>query len=312
MLLRMDPEFNSNGISNAIMEVTGLKTPVLFNTVIGFEYPKTILPLQHYVGPMFLKKQPPLAPNSLDWLEGRPDKSVVYISMGSIAELTPLQARALLEGVVTETNYSIVWALRESNRYVLEGVNLNPERVILAGWVAQFALLQHHSIAMAILHCGIGGVQEALYHQIPVICLPYGYDQFDTAIRLESQGLGIQLLPSEVFRRTVGEAVAEVAKEEFRVRVQRVSKLLRSGGGAERAADLVELYVDVGNDHGIPVFIKYQWNWVQYYNADVRVVILVVMMLMGWVSVKLCQCCCRRHCCRRHCCSSSSYKTKQE
>jgi len=186
-------------------------------------------------------------------------------------------------------------------------VDLNPERVILAGWVAQFTLLQHPSIAMAILHCGIGGVQEALYHQIPVICLPYGYDQFDTAVRLESQGLGIQLLPSEVSRRTVGEAVTEVAKEEFRVRVQRVSKLLRSGGGAERAADLVELYVEVGNDHGIPAFIKYQWNWVQYYNADVRVVILVVMMLMGWVSVKLCQCCCRRHCC-----SSSSYKTKQE
>jgi len=155
MLLRMDPEFNSNGINNAIMEVTGLKTPVLFNTVIGFEYPKTILPLQHYIGPMFLKKQPPLAPDLLDWLEGRPDQSVVYVSMGSIAELTPLQARALLEGVVTETNYSIVWALRESNRYVLEGVDLNPERVILAGWVAQFTLLQHPSIAMAILHCGM-------------------------------------------------------------------------------------------------------------------------------------------------------------
>ena len=101
--------------------------------------------------------------------------------------------------------------------------------------------------------------------------------------------------------------MTEIAKEEFRVRVQRVSKLLRSGGGAEKAADLVELYVEVGNNHGIPAFIKYQWNWVQYYNADVRVVILVVMMLMGWVSVKLCQCCCRKRCC-----SSSSYKTKQE
>ena len=302
----LDPESNVT-CSEMGNVLAGLLTPVLLNTVVGFEYPKTILPLQHYIGPMFLKKQPPLAPDLLDWLQGRPDQSVVYISMGSIAELTPLQARALLEGVVAETSYSIVWALRESNRYVLEGVDLNPERVILAGWVAQFTFLQHPSIAMAILHCGIGGVQEALYHQIPVICLPYGYDQFDTAVRLESQGLGIQLLPSEVSRRTVGEAVTEIAKEEFRVRVQRVSKLLRSGGGAEKAADLVELYVEVGNNHGIPAFIKYQWNWVQYYNADVRVVILVVMMLMGWVSVKLCQCCCRRHCC-----SSSSYKTKQE
>ena len=226
--------------------------------------------------------------------------------MGSIAELTPLQARALLEGVVAETNYSIVWALRESNRYVLEGVHLNPDRVILAGWVAQFTLLQHPSIAMAILHCGIGGVQEALYHQIPVICLPYAFDQFDAAIRLESQGLGIRLLPSEVSRQKVGEAVTKVAKEEIGIKVQRVSKLLRSAGGAERAADLVELYVEVGNYHGIPAFIKYRWNWVQYHNVDVRVVILVVMVLMGWVSVKLCQCCYRR------CCCHSFTKTKQE
>jgi len=130
-----------------MMEVVGLKSPVLFNTVVGFDYPKTILPLQHYVGPMFLKKQSPLAPDLSDWLEGRPDQSVVYISMGSTAELTPLQARALLEGVVAETSYSVVWALRESNRYVLEGVDLNPERVILAGWVAQFTLLQHPSIS---------------------------------------------------------------------------------------------------------------------------------------------------------------------
>ena len=302
----MDPEFNTSGVGNAMLEATGLKTPVLFNTVIGFDYPKTILPLQHYVGPMFLKKQSPLAPELEDWLEGRPDQSVVYISMGSTAELTPVQAQALLEGVVAETSYSVVWALRESNRYVLDGVDVDPERVFLAGWVAQFALLQHPSIAMAILHCGMGGVQEALYHQIPAICSPYGFDQFDTAVRLESQGLGIRLLPSEVSRQRVGEAVTKVGKGEFSVKVQRVSKLLRSGGGAERAADLVELYVEVGNNHGIPAFIKYQWNWVQYHNVDVRLVIVVLMVVMVWVSVKLCRCCCRRCCCR------SSHKTKQE
>ena len=305
-LYLLDTEFDGSGIDNGILDAMGLKSPVLLNTVIGFEYPKTILPLQHYVGPMFLMKQPPLAPELKDWLEGRLDQSVVYISMGSTAELTPLQARALLEGVVAETNYTVVWALRESNRYVLEGVDLDPERVFLAGWVAQFALLQHRSITMAILHCGIGGVQEALYHRIPVICLPYAFEQYDIAVRLQSQGLGIRLLPSEVSRQRVGEAVTKVGKGEFSVKVQRVSKLLRSGGGAERAADLVELYVEVGNHHGVPAFIKYQWNWVQYYNVDVRIVIVVLMVVMVWVSVKLCRCCCRRCCCR------SFHKTKKE
>ena len=305
----MDPEFNVSEVDgNMMTDVVGVKNPVLLNTVIGFAYPKTILPLQHYVGPMFIKKQPKLAPDLQDWLKGKPKQSVVYISMGSTAELTPLMAQALLGGVVAETEYSVVWALRESNRDALEGVDLDPERVFLAGWIAQYSLLQHPSIAMAILHCGIGGVQEALYHQIPVICLPYGFDQFDTALRLETQGLGIQMLPKEVSREKVVKAVTRVKVGEFNRKVKRMSKLLRSGGGAEKAADLVELYAEVGHHHGVPAFIKYRWSWVQYYNVDVWVVMVAILVIVGWVSVRLCQCCCGS-CCR---CKHSSNKTKQD
>ena len=305
----LDPGFNVSEVDgNIMMDLVGLKNPVLLNTVIGFAYPKTILPLQHYVGPMFLKKQPKLSPDLHDWLKGKPKQSVIYISMGSTAELTPLMAQALLGGVVAETEYSMVWALRESNRNALEGVDLDPERVFLASWVAQFSLLQHPSIAMAILHCGIGGVQEALYHQIPVICLPYGFDQFDTALRLETQGLGIRMLPNEVSREKVVKAVTRVKTGEFSRKVERMSKLLRSGGGAEKAADLVELYAEVGHHHGIPAFVKYRWSWVQYYNVDVWVVMVVIMVIVGWVSVRLCRCCCGS-CCR---CKHSSNKTKQE
>ena len=305
----MDPEFNVSEVDgNMMTDVVGMKNPVLLNTVIGFAYPKTILPLQHYVGPMFIKKQPKLAPDLQDWLKGKPKQSVVYISMGSTAELTPLMAQALLGGVVAETEYSVVWALRESNRDALEGVDLDPERVFLAGWIAQYSLLQHPSIAMAILHCGIGGVQEALYHQIPVICLPYGFDQFDTALRLETQGLGIRMLPKEVSREKVVMAVTRVKVGEFNRKVKRMSKLLRSGGGAEKAADLVELYAEVGHHHGVPAFIKYRWSWVQYYNVDVWVVMVAILVIVGWVSVRLCQCCCGS-CCR---CKHSSNKTKQD
>lgn len=305
----MDPEFNVSEVDgNMMTDVVGVKNPVLLNTVIGFAYPKTILPLQHYVGPMFIKKQPKLAPDLQDWLKGKPKQSVIYISMGSTAELTPLMAQALLGGVVAETEYSVVWALRESNRDTLEGVDLDPERVFLAGWIAQYSLLQHPSIAMAILHCGIGGVQEALYHQIPVICLPYGFDQFDTALRLETQGLGIRMLPKEVSREKVVKAVTRVKLGEFSRKVKRMSKLLRSGGGAEKAADLVELYAEVGHHHGVPAFIKYRWSWVQYYNVDVWVVMVVILVIVGWVSVRLCRCCCGS-CCR---CKHSSNKTKQD
>ena len=58
--------------------------------------------------------------------------------------------------------------------------------------------------------------------------LPYGFDQFDTALRLETQGLGIQMLPKEVSREKVVKAVTRVKLGEFSRKVKRMSKLLRS------------------------------------------------------------------------------------
>ena len=233
----------------------------------------------------------------------------MYISMGSTAELTPQLARGLLEGVMTGTSYSVVWALRESNRECLEGLHLNTERVFLAGWVAQVAMLKHEAVAMAILHCGIGGVQEALINKVPVICLPYAWDQFATAIRLVSQGLGVRLLPDEVSEEKVKEAIHTIEEGGIRSRVEKISKVMKMGGGVDTAADLVEFYAAVGHDHGIPAFVRYQWSWVQYYNVDVWLVIVVLVGVVSWVCVRLCRCCCR--CCIHRCCSPKT-KTKKE
>lgn len=288
------------------MENLGLLHPLLINTVLGFDYPKTRPPLAHYTGPMLMHSYPPLKPELLEWLQGKQKRSVVYISMGSGAELTPELGRSILHGVITQYNYSVVWALRESNRDILKGMIINQERVFLADWVSQVTLLQHETITMAILHCGLGGVQEALYNKVPVICVPYGYDQFDAALRLDDQGFGVRILPTEVTQETVSNAVGRVGSGIFQNKVNKISILLKKAGGARMAADLVELYADVGHEHGIPAFVKYKWNWVQYYNVDVRALLLLVAGIMMWAYVKCLICCCRR------CCQKLSFKSKKD
>ena len=287
-----------------VFDNLGISSPVLFDTVLGFEYPKIIFPLQHYVGPILPKTAPPLGKDLLDWLAGRDKESVVYISMGSTGDLTPQQARGLLEGVMT-TNYSVVWALRKNNRDCLEGMELNRDRVFVSEWVSQVAMLQHKTTTFAILHCGIGGVQEALINTIPVICLPYAWDQFSTAVRLTSQGLGVRILLDELSRERVEEAIRTIETGDIRKQVKKISKVLKMAGGAEKAADLVEFYAEVGYEHGVPAYIRYEWNWVVYYNVDVYVVLVVLLGLVSWVGIWLYRCCLRKCCC---CCSSSKTK----
>ena len=60
-----------------------------------------------------------------------------------------------------------------------------------------------------------------------------------------------------------------------------------AGGGVERAARLIEHYSEVGYDHLVPAYAKYDWTWIQYHNADVKAVVLVVLMALGYCVLRL-------------------------
>ena len=277
--------------------------PVLINTVFGVDWPKTVLPLQHYVGPMLLQSSPSLDSNLVKWLSNQsPDSKIIYISMGTTGEVTDIMAKAFIE---LSKDYVLVWSLRESNHNVLKDLTINENRVYISSWISQFTMLQHSFVVLAIMHCGITSVQEALYNSIPVICFPNAYDQFDTALRLESQGLGIKLLAKKATIENVINAVNRIQTGSYNEQARKVSRLLKAGGGAKRGADLVELYADVGYDHGIPSFIRYKWSWIQYYNVDVWLVIVTSLFIFSWCFCNICGRCWK-------CCCSGHQKTKRD
>ena len=72
-----------------------------------------------------------------------------------------------------------------------------------------------------------------------------------------------------------------------------IRQVFIQAGGAERAAELVEFYADVGYDHLIPAYAKYEWSWVQYYNVDVYGIILCFICACIYCSVRFCFCICR-------------------
>ena len=281
----------------------GTNIPILYNSVVGFDWPRTILPLQHYVGPMLLSPPQPLDPPLLQWLDACAAHSVIYIGMGTSATVTPALANTFVE---LSNNYSIVWSLKESNAHVLEGLDVDDAKMYVTPWVAQFSLLQHPSLLMVLVHCGISTVQEALYNSLPVLCIPYGFDQYDTALRVSTQGVGEQLNSNNVNSEEIAKVIDKVKEGEYRTAVKRVSRLLREAGGSKKAADLVELYATIGHEHGIPAYARYNWGYIQYYNIDVWATISVIITVVIWSCVKMSTCCCRRYCCH------SNKKTKTE
>ena len=100
--------------------------PHLVPSVIGFQFPMTLSPLTSYVAPIISSNPPPLSQDSeLEiWMNSRQEKSVVYLSMGSIFPLNKENAKSLVDGVM-KTKYYLLWSLRKSNRDVLDGLKFD-------------------------------------------------------------------------------------------------------------------------------------------------------------------------------------------
>ena len=98
-------------------------------------------------------------------------------------------------------------------------------------------------------------------------------------------------------------------REQFEDNARKISALFKAAGGVKKGADLVELYAEIGYEHGLPSFIRYDWNFIQYYNIDVWCV-LVVLIVLGLIGCRLCcKCFCRRIC---GCCCCRQGKEKRK
>jgi UDP:flavonoid glycosyltransferase YjiC (YdhE family) len=93
-----------------------------------------------------------------------------------------------------------------------------------------------------VTHAGLGTVMIALYHGVPLVCLPMGRDQPDNAARVEVRGLGLSLSPT-ANERALQRAIRTVLSDpSFRERARALSTRLVEEVAADRAvAELEQL-----------------------------------------------------------------------
>ncbi len=77
----------------------------------------------------------------------------------------------------------------------------------------------------------------------------------------------------------------------FDAGLARLQRIFLRAGGVDRAADLVEHYSEVGYSHLVPSYAIYNWSWVQYYNADVKALLLSFVVLSVLFVNRIVVCC---------------------
>ena len=277
---------------------SGVRNPDIVASAFGFDYSRPLYPLTHYVGPILSKRNQPLSDNLNEWLNNHTTPySVVYLSMGSYMPLRGTVAHAIVHGVM-EAGYNLLWSLKDSNREILDHIDdeyLNSSRISIFKWLPQSTILHHPSISMAVLHGGFGGINEALIAGVPIICYPRGGDQPMNCARVKYQGLGVDFgVVQDLTVPQVKQAIQDVKDNNCRKKAKKVSRIFKAAGGASKAMELIEYYHEIGYDHLIPAWSKYDWNFIQYYNLDVYVLLGVVMCLFTIVVEKVYLCCQRK------------------
>jgi len=175
----------------------------------------------------------------VEWLDGQPASSVLFVSFGSRGTLSDDQIKELALGLEA-SGQRFLWALLNPPPSSIQCENsvsttsaepdmrlLLPEGfenrtkdrgLVVHSWVPQIPVLSHPSTGGFLSHCGWNSTLESILHGVPLIALPLISDQRTNAFLLVNEAVAIEAKngPDGL-----------VSKEE----VERVARELMEGDG---------------------------------------------------------------------------------
>ncbi|XP_055010814.1 UDP-glucuronosyltransferase 2A1-like [Boleophthalmus pectinirostris] len=146
---------------------------------------------------------------------------------------------------------------------------------LLVDWIPQNDILGHPKTRLFVAHGGTNGLQEAMYHGVPVVGVPVFFDQYDNLLRLQARGGAKILSLSTVNKNNFLSVVQEVLSDQsYRENMQRLSRLHRDQ--PIQPLNSAIFWIEFVMRHKGAAHLKsesYRMPWYSYYSIDVIVVL---------------------------------------
>ncbi|KAJ4843107.1 hypothetical protein Tsubulata_002887 [Turnera subulata] len=234
---------------------TRTSSAVVWNTIDCLEQP-LLAQLQKQcpvpifpIGPMH-KYAPPSSSSSLlkedtnciSWLNKQPEKSVLYVSFGSVVSIQETEIAEMARGLAN-SEQKFLWVIRPGSILGSEWIELLPkgfletvgQRGCIVKWAPQKQVLAHAAVGGFLTHCGWNSTLESIAEGVPMICRPNFGDQLVNARYISHVwGIGLQLeskLDGEEVARAVRRIMVDEKGEEIRVRAKSFKKKIELGMG---------------------------------------------------------------------------------
>ncbi|KAL6576635.1 hypothetical protein OROMI_010911 [Orobanche minor] len=194
----------------------------------------------------------------ISWLHKQPPKSVIYVSVGSLAVMTKHQMYEIWHGLVN-SGTRFLWVRRpgsvigldsDSNEIPLELIRGTEERGCMVSWAPQEGVLDHPAVGGFLTHSGWNSTLESIVTGKPMICWPYFVDQQVNSRYVEAVwklGLDMKDTCDRVIVEKMVKELMELRKDEFLQRAEEMAKLAKSAvsSGGSSSADMDRLIEDI-------------------------------------------------------------------
>ncbi|KAG6395345.1 hypothetical protein SASPL_145988 [Salvia splendens] len=174
----------------------------------------------------------------ISWLDRQPSKSVVYVSIGSLAVMTKDQMCEIWHGLVN-SGVRFLWIRRpgsvtgysDETGIDQELTRGTEERGCIVRWAPQEEVLAHPAVGGFLTHSGWNSTLESMVEGKPMICWPFFVDQQVNSRYVEAVwkvGLDMKDSCDKVVVEKMVREVMESRKDEFLKGAEEVAESARA------------------------------------------------------------------------------------
>nr|XP_022904013.1 UDP-glucuronosyltransferase 2B33-like isoform X2 [Onthophagus taurus] len=276
----------------------------LMNVNLGFHNLRPTVPaVVHFGGEMSVKPAGKLPEDIKKFLDDGKD-GVVYFNLGTVIRARMIKPE-LLEAIFTSfarLPYRFIIKLDVPDTYPGK-----PDNIMIKTWLPQQDILRHENVKVFITQCGLQSIEEAIYHNVPIIGLPFFGDQYSNCLQAEEKGIGIIFDVNRLDSRKLIAAIEEVINTPtYEEKTKMISKIAldQPMTGLERATWWINhiLRYKGGKHLRAPSLNVPFWK---FYLLDVLAFIGFIVLSVFRVLYFLIKKCLR-------CCIKKSHKTKSQ
>ncbi|KAM4573879.1 UDP-glucuronosyltransferase 2C1-like [Odontesthes bonariensis] len=248
-----------------------------------FEFPRPTMPNIVYMGGFQCKPPSSLPADLEDFVRSSGDHGVIIMTLGTLVGKLPLEVSEEIAAAFAQLPQKVIW------RYMGQRPTNLGNNTLLVNWLPQKDLLGHLKTRVFVTHGGTNGVQEAIYHGVPVVGLPLFFDQPDNLSRIRAKGAAVILDIAMLDRHIFKDALTTVLyNSTYKENMQTLSRLHRDQ--PMKPLDQAVFWIEHVIRHKGARHLRAQshkMSWFVYNSLDVIMTLLTVVLFLTLICISL-------------------------